>query len=69
MATAGQNGTTVLEFTDNIDITGATIGAPIMLARNNSFGRIVYTDVNQTIDNTIPFDTAINVTENLISVG
>jgi len=38
----GQNGTIVIEFAENIDLTGATLLTPVVIARNSSYGRIVY---------------------------
>jgi hypothetical protein len=66
---SGQNGTIVIEFQDTIDISSATFNSPFMIARNNSFGRIVYNDVTQTTNNSIDFQNLINITINNITVS
>ncbi|MFH1420393.1 MAG: C2H2-type zinc finger protein, partial [Candidatus Aenigmatarchaeota archaeon] len=65
----GTNGTFVLEFSDIINVSSATFASPVMIARNNSFGRIVFTNPNQTLDTSIDFQNAVNITSNFVSVA
>ncbi len=64
----GQNGTVVVEFSDSINVSGSEFASSVMVARNNVYGRLVYSDRSQTVNSSIDFQEAISISYNETAV-